>query len=67
MSKLLHDWQFWVVTAFAALALLWMLRNVLPEKVSPFARKTKGRAATLTVGGKPVGSVPQGSKRKSER
>lgn len=67
MSKLLHDWQFWVVTCFAALALLWMLRNVLPAKVSPFARRTKGRAATLTVGGRPVGKKPQSPKGKSEK
>jgi len=49
-----HDWQFWVVTAAAVIALAVILRAVLPQRVNPFRRKRKGQSATLTVGGRPV-------------
>jgi hypothetical protein len=54
MMHLLTDWQFWVVTILALTALFWMLRNVLPRNISPFASRERGRSATLTIGGKVV-------------
>jgi len=50
-----HDWQFWVVTVAAVIALAVVLRAVLPAKVNPFRGKKRGQSATLTVGGRPVG------------
>ncbi len=52
MKELLTDWQFWVVTLAALGALAYMLRGVIR---AAFGKKAKGKAATLTVGGKPVG------------
>lgn len=54
MNHLLTDWQFWVVTLLALTALFWMLRNVLPRNISPFATRKSGHSATLTIGGKAV-------------
>lgn len=50
-----HDWQFWVVTLAAVVAVGVILRAMLPAKINPFKRKKVGQRATLTVGGKPVG------------
>lgn len=50
MSIPWNDWQFWVVTGVALLALLYILREVIPIK--PFRRKAKGRSASLTIEGK---------------
>ncbi|GJQ29432.1 MAG: hypothetical protein HBSAPP03_13160 [Phycisphaerae bacterium] len=47
-----HDWQFWVVSLAAVLALAYLLREVLPAKWSPFRRKPRGKPTTLTVKGK---------------
>jgi len=50
----IQDWQFWVVTAIAALALAWLTRNVLPIPIlsrRAKAKKTQKRV-TLTIGGK---------------
>jgi hypothetical protein len=49
-----NDWQFWVVTALAALAAAWLLRGVLPIPWLIKRRRAKrGRTrVTLTVGGK---------------
>jgi len=52
VKELLSDWQFWVVTLAAAAALAYMLRGAIR---AAFGRKAKGKAATLTVGGKSVG------------
>lgn len=46
-----HDWQFWVTTLVALMALGYLLRNVVPV---PFwskraKRKQHERRATLTV------------------
>ncbi len=52
----IDDWQFWVVTAAAALAAGWLVRGiaraVLPERLR--RRRRGGRRTTLTVGGRPV-------------
>ncbi|HYE61858.1 MAG TPA: hypothetical protein VD997_07655 [Phycisphaerales bacterium] len=45
------DWQFWVVTAVAACALVFVVREVLPFG---WKRKKKGKAASLTVEGKAI-------------
>lgn len=46
----LHDWQFWVVTALAGLALWWILRSLLPR----LGRRKTARRATLTIEGAPA-------------
>jgi hypothetical protein len=46
------DWQFWVVTALAVLALAYLLREVLPARLSLWKRRPGGRKATLTIKGK---------------
>ncbi|MBL0869118.1 MAG: hypothetical protein IBJ18_00910 [Phycisphaerales bacterium] len=53
-----HDWQFWVTTLVALMALGYLLRNVVPV---PFwtkraKRKKHERRATLTVSAAPAGS-----------
>lgn len=49
------DWQFWVVTVLAVLALAYLLREALPARISPFRKRSKGSVKTsLTVGGKSV-------------
>lgn len=50
------DWQFWVVTAIALVALWAVVRMIVPPSLWPkrFRGKAKGKATTLTVGGKPV-------------
>lgn len=47
------DWQFWIVTAIALVAFVWLGRRLLPKRLlnSP-CRGTK--PATLTISGKPV-------------
>lgn len=49
------DWQFWVVTAFAAGAVFIVARMVLPPGMLPqrLRRHKGGKRTTLTVGGKP--------------
>ncbi len=55
MSFPVHDWQFWVVTAAALVAALWMIRDFLPFAALKRRRKARrhSRRATLTVKGKP--------------
>ena len=52
------DWQFWVVSALALVAALWLIRIsplwTLCLRLTGRKRKAKGSRATLTVGGKPV-------------
>jgi len=49
------DWQFWVATVVALLALWLVLRNLLPPGWLPFTKQRgKETKASLTVGGKPV-------------
>ncbi|CAG0962530.1 hypothetical protein PHYC_00805 [Phycisphaerales bacterium] len=52
MSIPWNDWQFWVVTAAAMLALIYVLREVIPVKRWPFKRKGKGKPTSLTIDGK---------------
>lgn len=49
-----HDWQFWVVTAIAAVAALLLLRNVLPIPALKRARKRRQgeKRAKLTISAK---------------
>ena len=55
MSLPLGDWQFWVVTLVALIALLWILRGIIPwRRLVGKPAKSRGRKTTLTVGGKPV-------------
>lgn len=61
-----HDWQFWIVSALALVAAIWLLRGVVP--VWGFVAGAVGRAlgrsprlkgerrATLTIGGKRPGA-----------
>lgn len=46
------DWQFWVVTALALLAVLWLARSVLPWG-SRKKRPGKSTRVSITIGGKP--------------
>ncbi len=49
------DWQFWVASAVALLALWLVVKNLLPREWLPFwKRRGKRTKASLTVGGKPV-------------
>jgi hypothetical protein len=54
MKLPMNDWQFWMVSALATCALLFLLRHLLPAKWSLFRRAQKGKSATLTIGGKAV-------------
>lgn len=56
MSFPVHDWQFWVVTALAAGALGWLLREVAPVRSLKERRRRKAqqRRAALTIEGRPV-------------
>jgi type VI protein secretion system component VasK len=55
-----HDWQFWVVTALVAIAVLYIVWQIVPRAMG---RKGKSRKATLTIGGKPVAPDSRTSKR----
>ncbi|MFN5943626.1 MAG: hypothetical protein ACK5ZG_12055 [Phycisphaerae bacterium] len=48
-----HDWQFWVVTAIALVALVYLLRRVVPAGL--LGKKKPGTKTSLTIGGKAVG------------
>lgn len=52
----IHDWQFWATTAFAALALAWILRGVLPVPIlsKRHHRRKQQRRVNLTIGGRTV-------------
>lgn len=52
-----HDWQFWVVTIIALVALAWLLRGVAPIPVltERWKRRRHQRRAALTIEGKAVG------------
>lgn len=48
-----HDWQFWVVTALALGAAVYLLRGVIPGLKK--RRSGKSQRTSLTVGGRSVG------------
>ncbi|MDQ7012356.1 MAG: hypothetical protein Q9O74_00495 [Planctomycetota bacterium] len=47
------DWQFWVVTAIALVAVVWLGRRLLPKRFFR-SRRRGAKPATLTISGKPV-------------
>lgn len=47
------DWQFWVATAVAVVALYLVAKMILPASWLPGGAKPKGKRVTLTIGGKP--------------
>ncbi len=49
----IHDWEFWVATAIALFAAIYLLRNILPIPWlrSRLKRKSQERRVTLTVEG----------------
>lgn len=55
MTFPLGDWQFWVASGLALLALLWLLRGLIPwRRLLGRPAKRRGRRATLTLDGVPV-------------
>ena len=48
-----HDWQFWVVTALALIAAVYIIRAAIPEKYRP-GKRGRGKPTNLTVGGRSV-------------
>lgn len=52
MSMPVYDWQFWVVTAAAAIAAAWLIRGALPA--TKRRRRQRGQRTTLTLHGKVV-------------
>jgi hypothetical protein len=47
-----HDWQFWVVSAIALVALVYLLRRVVPAGF--LGTKKPGTKTSLTIGGKAI-------------
>jgi hypothetical protein len=56
----IDDWQFWIATLAFVAAGVYVLRHVLPWPGSARRRARRGRRATLTVGGRPVGGPDRG-------
>ncbi|GMV24922.1 MAG: hypothetical protein AMXMBFR58_09530 [Phycisphaerae bacterium] len=56
MQLPVHDWQFWVATVIALVALRHVLRMLFPSgiPIGKRRRKAAGTRATLTVDRKPV-------------
>jgi hypothetical protein len=50
MTLPIRDPQFWIVTAIALAAALWLFRGFLPGR----KKRQSQRRATLTIGGRPV-------------
>jgi hypothetical protein len=56
MAFPVHDWQFWVVTLLALVALYAVARSLIPAGLWPKwlgSKRQKGKRATLTVSAKP--------------
>lgn len=53
-----HDWQFYVATGIALLAILWLFRRFLPG--ASRRKKRRGRRASLTIEGRAVPAQPSG-------
>ncbi|MFG0326445.1 MAG: hypothetical protein ACF8SC_04145 [Phycisphaerales bacterium JB037] len=50
-----HDPEFWVVTAAALAAFVWLCWRITPiRRLLRRKRTPRGRRATLTVGGRPI-------------
>lgn len=47
-----RDWQFWLVSLAAGVGLWYVLRSLLPERMHFWRRGPRGKATSLTVGGK---------------
>lgn len=47
------DWQFWVVTTLAVVALIWLIGRLVPKRFFN-AHRRRTKPATLTIGGKAV-------------
>ncbi|HLO39957.1 MAG TPA: hypothetical protein VK176_02970 [Phycisphaerales bacterium] len=61
MSLPIHDWQFWVATVIAILALRHVLKMLFPSGLPLMKKRAggKGTRTTLTVDRKPVDrSIP---------
>ncbi|MBY0113321.1 MAG: hypothetical protein K2Y21_10895 [Phycisphaerales bacterium] len=54
----LHDWQFWVATAIALIALWIVINSVVPPSLLPWKRKPKGTKASLTISAKRADARP---------
>ncbi|MFG0258755.1 MAG: hypothetical protein ACF8LK_00270 [Phycisphaerales bacterium JB041] len=54
------DWQFWIVTTVAIVAAVWLLRRLLPRRLLG-GRRTRGKPATLTIGGRAVAGASKRS------
>ncbi len=50
----ISDWQFWLASALALLALAWLLRGVVPIPIvsARRARNKRTHRVTLTIAGK---------------
>ena len=55
MSFPIHDWQFWVVTALAAVAAAWLVRGLLRFILNQRkGGKAPPKRTTLTIDGRAV-------------
>lgn len=55
MALPIGDWQFWVATIVAILALWLVLRNLLPPGWLPFTKpRPKETKTSITIRGEPV-------------
>jgi len=61
----LDDWQFWLASAVAALAVLWLVRAPLRRLLRRKPKPARSRAA-LTVGGKPLQTDQPSAKRPAD-
>lgn len=48
-----NDWQFWVATGIALVALWYVLTRVLPLPTLLGKKRRQSRRVNLTIGGKP--------------
>lgn len=51
-----HDWQFYVATGIALLAILWLFRRFLPG--AKHRKRRRGRRTALTIEGRTVEAMP---------
>lgn len=48
-----HDWQFWVATLIALVALYVVASKFLPKRWLPMPGRRSGRKVSITIDGKP--------------